>query len=233
MLRRLLRPHLDPERLRGGQQSPGGVEQRAGAVALAPVHREPPRQDRVTLADDHRARRVAPSAAPAPSAGRLRSWRPARWWGSRAPPRRTPCRTWPLPSSSELVRRPVGREHAVAQRAREHAAARRPARGRGRRRSRWGRGGGRHQWSRPAADAAAASSGGDGVGHLHQQLGGRALRDERVAVAQLDALAVAHHAQRPCRSAAAGAARPSPPRRRPGPPRPRRCSRRWPTPGVR
>ena len=53
--RSLLLAQLDPERLRGAQQPPGGVEQRAGGVALAAVHRAAARRG------SRAARRPSPS----------------------------------------------------------------------------------------------------------------------------------------------------------------------------
>ena len=130
-----------------------------------------------------------------------------------------------------LVGRPVGAANMPSRSAPGNRRSPSPGSRSGPQAKQVGKGWWSHQWSRPAAEAAAASSGEIGSGTSSSSSAGAALRHERVAVAQLDALAVAHHRAAACRSAAAGAATPSPPRRRPGRPPARRCSRRSPTPG--
>ena len=141
--RSLLPPQLDPERLGGAQQPPRGVEQGARARGACARRSRAARTRSSAARRRSPGSRAAPSAAPAPSPGRLRSSPPARWWGSRAPPRRTPgargrCRRRATrPASSRPRTRPS------SQRAGEQPQPVAGRRGRGRRRSRWGRGGGR------------------------------------------------------------------------------------------
>ena len=213
--------------------APGGVEQRAGAVALAAVHVERPRHQRV------RARRPRTGRAqPRGQAGEhhrraLAEVRHRR--AGRAVERRPDALRAHVAGAvaERLVGRPVGGEHAVAQLAGEHAQPVARGRAPGPQTTQVGKGWRSHQCSRPACRRRRRLRRGDRVGHVEQQLvrprprpRARRRRAARPARRRAPRRAGA-------RAAAARAARPGAPRRRPGRPRGRRCSRRSPSPAGR
>ena len=229
------RPQLDPERLRGRTAArPSGVEQRAAGVALAPVDRERPGQRA------RAARRPSPgtpsravsrastiggpvakfatgalvgqsSAAQTHSAPHVPGAVVER--AVRASSRRRTCRRAARPGTARMPspRLALGAADDAGRERVGRAPVLAPGAARPRRRRR----------------GATAS------GTSMPQLVGLALRDQRVAVAQLDPLAVAddveralerrRRAQRDGRLLGADQLRHDP----------ARCSRRWPTPAGR
>ena len=225
LLRRLAQ--LDPERARRAHEDAVGVVERRGRPALAAVHLEAARTGSCAARPLAPGSRAARPGRRAPSAVPRRSSRPERSSGSRArprPARGAPSRRRrrpPRPASSSAPNRPsrpgssAGKIRMPSPRSRSGPQTTQVGNG----------------WSARPALAAGLHRGGDLVarqrlGHVHEQLGRPALGNERVAVAELDALAVAHHLQRALERRRRCAATPPPPRRPRAAPRARRCSRR-------
>ena len=185
--------------------------------------------DRVPLADDHRA--AEPRREPGQHHRRAGGEVGHRRAGGAVERRPDALRPHVAGAVVErLVGRPLGREPAGFEPAGEqpHAVSGRPLRAAH-------EAGGEGVVAAPALAARVGRRGRrvgrDRVGHVEQQLRGLALGHQR---RRRRAAPRARRRARPravCRSAAAGAATRSPPRRRPAPPPARRCSRRWPRPG--
>ena len=163
--RRSLLPQLDPERARRAGEHAVRVVQRRGGAALATVHLETPRQDRVRLAHAHAGSRAARPGWRAPSAVPRRSSRPARSWDSRAPPTPAPA----APSRRRRSRARRGVQHAPKSPSRSGRAAGKmripsPASRAGPQTTQLGKGCSAVQISRPASSAAATSPRGTASG---------------------------------------------------------------------
>ena len=133
------------------------------AWRLRPSTSERPRHDRVRLADPHRARRAAPSAARAPSAGRSPKFATGALVGQSSAAQTHSGRTRPVPSPSDSS----GVQSAANSPSRSSPGNTRspsPRLALGPQTTQVGKGWSALQCSRPAADAAAASAGLTGSG---------------------------------------------------------------------